>query len=108
MMSDMSSMMNTPPMMGSDSSVLVASATKPIAPPSASAPTSPMNTCAGCVLNHKNPMPAPPIAPQNTASSPAPGTCGMPRYSAMLKLRRVVPAPYDSSTSVNEQMITGP
>ena len=71
--------MNSPPMIGSDSSVLVASATKPSAPPSDSAPTSPMNTWAGWVLNQRKPMPAPPMAPQNTASSPAPTMCGMPR-----------------------------
>jgi len=47
---------------------------------------------AGWVLNQRKPMPAPPIAPQNTASSLAPGTCAIPRYSAMLKLRSVVPA----------------
>src|SRR4029079_5504753 len=108
MMSLTSSVTNTPPMIGNDSSVLVASATNPIAPPSASAPTSPMNTWAGWVLNQRKPMPAPPIAPQNTASSPAPGTWGMPRYWAMLKSRSVVPAAYESSRKVNEQMMTGP
>ncbi len=67
-----------------------------------------MNTWAGWVLNQRKPMPAPPIAPQKTASSPAPATWAMPRYSAMLKARSVVPAAYDSSRKVNEQMITGP
>src|SRR4051794_18113414 len=108
MMSLTASATNRPPMIGSASSVLVASATNPSAPPSASAPTSPMNTWAGWVLNHRKPMPAPPTAPQNTASSPAPGTGASPRYSAMWKLRSVVPAAYDSSRNVNEQMITGP
>src|SRR5215218_2175934 len=108
MMSLTASATNSPPMMGSASSVLVASATKPMAPPSASAPTSPMNTCAGWVLNHRKPMPAPPIAPQNTASSPDPGTCGIPRYDAMLKSRSVVPAAYARNRNVNDQMITGP
>src|SRR3569832_27485 len=108
MLSLTASSTKTPPMMGSDSSVLVDSATKPSAPPSASAPTSPMNTWAGWVLNHRNPMPAPPLAPQNTASSPAPCTGATPRYWAMLKSRSVVPAAYDSSRNVNEQMMTGP
>src|SRR3569832_1853596 len=108
MLSLTASSTKTPPMMGSDSSVLVASATKPSAPPSASAPTSPMNTWAGWVLNHRNPMPAPPMAPQNTASSPAPCTGATPRYWAMLQSRSVVPAAYDNSRNVNEQMMTGP
>src|SRR3569623_949531 len=108
MMSLTASSTKTPPLMGSDSAVLVASATKPSAPPSASAPTSPMNTWAGWVLNHRNPMPAPPMAPQNTASSPAPCTGATPRYWAMLKSRSVVPAANDSRRNVTEQMMTGP
>ena len=32
-----------------------------------------MNTMAGGALNHRKPRPAPTSAPQNTASSPAPG-----------------------------------
>src|ERR1700755_914583 len=108
MMSLTASVTKTPPMIGSDSSGFDASATNPSAPPSASAPTSPMNTWAGWVLNHRNPIPAPPMAPQNTASSPAPGTCAIPRYPAMLKLRSVVPAAYASSRKVNDEMITGP
>ena len=39
----------------------------------------------------EKPIPAPPIAPQNTASSPAPGMCGIPRYDATLNPFRVVP-----------------
>ena len=45
----------------------------PSAPPIASAPVSPMNTCAGCALNHRNPSAAPISAPQKIVSSPAPG-----------------------------------
>ena len=52
----------------------------PSAPPSASAPTSPMNTCAGCVLNQRKARPAPAIAAQKISSSPAPGMCGKSRY----------------------------
>jgi hypothetical protein len=51
----------------------------PSAPPSASAPTSPMKTCAGWVLNQRKARPAPAIAEQNTSSSPEPGICGNSR-----------------------------
>ena len=34
---------------------------------------------AGWVLNQRKPMPAPPMAPQNTANSPAPATWAIPR-----------------------------
>ncbi|MNL07154.1 hypothetical protein D3C87_1278220 [compost metagenome] len=52
----------------------------PSAPPSASAPTSPMKTCAGWVLNQRNASPAPAMAEQNTSSSPEPGMLGNSRY----------------------------
>src|SRR5262249_18981050 len=58
-------------------------ATTPIAAPSASEPTSPMNICAGYALNQRNPSPAAARAPQKIASSPAPGTNGIWRYSAI-------------------------
>jgi hypothetical protein len=38
-------------------------------------------TAAGGALNHRKASPAPMIAAQNIAISPAPGTWGMPRYS---------------------------
>ncbi len=60
-------------MMSSTISWRTMTAMVPSAAPSASAPTSPMNTSAGYALNHRKPRPAPPIAPQITASSPAPG-----------------------------------
>ena len=49
----------------------------PSEPPIASDPVSPMNTCAGWQLNHKNPRPAPMSAAQNTVNSPAPFTYGI-------------------------------
>ena len=44
-------------------------ATVPIAPPSASDPTSPMNTSAGCALYQRKPMLAPTIDPQKMVTS---------------------------------------
>ena len=49
------------------------------AAPIASAPTSPMKTCAGYVLNQRNPRPAPASEAQKIRSSPAPRNRGMPR-----------------------------
>ena len=62
-----------PPMTKKTISWRTITAMVPSAPPRASAPTSPMNTCAGCVLNHKKASPAPAIAEQNTSNSPEPG-----------------------------------
>ena len=70
---DSTSATNTPPMMPSTISCRVMTASVPSAPPSDSAPTSPMNTCAGWALNHRKARPAPANAPQNTSNSPAPG-----------------------------------
>ena len=74
MMTETVSTTNRPPTIISTISCLVATATAPSAPPSASEPVSPMNTAAGGALNHRKPSPAPISAEQNTASSPAPGT----------------------------------
>src|SRR6185436_12651248 len=49
---------NTPPMMKSTISWRTITAMVPSAAPSASAPTSPMNTSAGYALNHRKPRPA--------------------------------------------------
>ncbi len=65
-----------PPMMPSTISWRVITAIVPSAPPSDSAPTSPMKTCAGCVLNHRKASPAPAIAAQKISSSPVPGMYG--------------------------------
>ena len=65
---------NSPPMMASTSSCLVMTLITPMAPPMASDPVSPMNTMAGGALYQRNPNPAPTMAEQNTASSPAPMT----------------------------------
>jgi len=48
-------------------------ATVPMAPPSASEPTSPMKTSAGWALYQRKPMLAPTMAPQKMVSSPASG-----------------------------------
>ena len=77
---DSTSATNTPPMMPSTISCRVITATVPRPPPKASAPTSPMKTCAGWALNHKNARPAPASAPQKISTSPAPGMCGNSRY----------------------------
>ncbi|KAG0905601.1 hypothetical protein G6F32_017151 [Rhizopus arrhizus] len=67
-------------MMNSTISWRTITAMVPSAPPSASAPTSPMNTWAGYALNHKKASPAPPIAAQSTINSEAPGIYGNSRY----------------------------
>ena len=59
--------------MASTISCLVATATAPSAPPSASEPVSPMKILAGGALYQRKPRPAPIMAPQKTASSPTPG-----------------------------------
>ena len=65
-------------------SCLVQTAIAPKAPPSASAPVSPINTAAGGALYHKNPSPAPNRAAAKIKSSPVPGTKCTPRYSEKL------------------------
>ena len=59
-----------PPIKGSRNSWLMMMATVPMAPPSASEPTSPMKTSAGWALYQRKPMEAPTIDPQKTVSSP--------------------------------------
>ncbi|CAM5193994.1 hypothetical protein CDEF62S_04251 [Castellaniella defragrans] len=75
-MTDKVSTTNTPPMMKSTISWRTITAIVPSAPPSASAPTSPMNTWAGYVLNHRKARPAPAMAAHSTISSDAPGMYG--------------------------------
>src|SRR5450756_59126 len=79
-MTDSASTTKMPPMMASTISWRTITATVPRAAPSARAPTSPMKTCAGWVLNHRNAKPAPAIAEQKINSSPEPGMCGKKRY----------------------------
>ena len=64
MITDSASSTNRPPMMTSTISCLVATATAPSMPPSASEPVSPMKIAAGGALNHRKPRPAPITAPQ--------------------------------------------
>ena len=58
-----------PPMKGSRNSCRMMTATVPMAPPSASEPTSPMKTSAGWALYQRKPIEAPTIEPQKTVSS---------------------------------------
>src|SRR5271169_849999 len=80
-MTESASSTNTPPTKNSRISCLMATATIPIEPPSASEPTSPMNTSAGCALYQRNPRDEPTSAPQKIVSSPTCGRCGISRYS---------------------------
>ena len=73
---DKASTTNSPPIITSTNSCRTITATVPSAAPSANAPTSPINTCAGAALNHKKPKHAPHMAAQNTITSFAPGTKG--------------------------------
>src|ERR1039458_2711692 len=68
---DVVSATNTPPTNTTRNSDLSRIATAPSAPPSASAPVSPMKTCAGCALYQRKPTDAPNTAVQKTVSSPA-------------------------------------
>src|SRR5271157_3253671 len=74
--------MNTPPMNSSRISCLINTATTAIAPPSPSAPTSPMKISAGCALYQRNPKLAPVIDPQKMVSSEVCGLRASCRYSA--------------------------
>jgi hypothetical protein len=75
MITDSASTTNNPPIIASTISCLHITLTAPKAPPKARLPVSPMNTSAGCALNHKNPRLAPTSAAQKTESSPAPASC---------------------------------
>src|SRR3546814_6256192 len=81
MITDSASTTNSPPTRTRTSSCCAVTAIVASAPPSARLPVSPMKTAAGGALNHRKARQAPMIAAANTASSPAPGTCGMPRRS---------------------------
>src|SRR5205823_2049320 len=59
---------------------------------------------SGHALNQRKPSPAAASAPQNTASSPAPGTNGICRYSAILAW----PAVYANTPRVPPAIMTGP
>src|SRR5579859_2059078 len=74
MMTESASSTKIPPINGSNSSCLMMIATVPIAPPSASDPTSPIKISAGCALYQRKPRLAPTIAPQKIVNS---ATCGM-------------------------------
>src|SRR5579871_5049522 len=97
MITESASSTKIPPINGSSSSCLIMMATVPMAPPSASEPTSPIKISAGCALYQRNPILEPTMAPQKTVSS---ATCGIfcsSRYSentaCPLKYVRIVSAP---------------
>src|SRR6185503_10487574 len=68
---DSASSTNRPPTSTSSSSCLHSTATVPMAPPSASDPTSPMNISAGWALNQRKPRLAPASAVQKIVTSAA-------------------------------------
>src|SRR5215212_2327766 len=68
-MTETASTTNSPPTMGRRSSVLVSTAAAARTPPIASEPVSPIKMSAGWALYQRNPMIAPTIAPQITATS---------------------------------------
>ena len=70
--------------MTNTSSCLVATLDIPITPPRDNEPVSPMKISAGGALNHKKPIDAPMIAPQNTDTSPTPLIYGINKYSAKI------------------------
>src|ERR1700728_2728289 len=79
-MTESASKTKTPPTKNSRISCLMATAIIPIEPPSASDPTSPIKTSAGCALYQRNPSEDPTRAPQKTVSSPTCGKCWMSKY----------------------------
>ena len=70
------SITKTPAIIAKTSSCLRIMAIIPRIAPSVSEPISPINNCAGYVLYHKNPIPDPIKAPQNTINSPDKGRWG--------------------------------
>src|SRR5437870_4064548 len=80
----------------------------PRPPPRASEPVSPINTCAGWQLNHRNPRPAPIMAAQKTVNSPAPTTCGTCRYSATFALPETYVSTRNTNETINVQPIARP
>src|ERR1700691_3870778 len=105
---DIASITNTPPINGSSSSCLIITATVPIAPPSASDPTSPMNTSAGCALYHKNPIAEPTIAPQKIVSSPTCGMRGISRYVANVACALTYVSTVSAPAAITVQPIASP
>src|SRR6202521_44433 len=107
-MTDIASITNTPPINGSSNSCLMITATVPIAPPSASDPTSPMNTSAGCALYHKNPIDDPTIAPQKTVNSPTCGMRGISRYVANVACPLTYVSTVNAPAAITVQPIANP
>ena len=66
---DTVSITNTPPMIGSSSTVLVLRARPARPPPMASEPVSPMKIRAGAAFHHRKPAQAPSMAAATTAVS---------------------------------------
>src|SRR6476646_896130 len=81
MITESASSTKIPPINGSSSSCLMITATVPMAPPSASEPTSPIKISAGCALYQRKPMLEPTMAPQKTVTSATWGIFCSSRYS---------------------------
>ena len=73
MITDAFSITNIPARMGNNNSLRINNATTAMIAPMVKLPVSPINTCAGKALNHKNPTNAPAKALINTETSPIPG-----------------------------------
>src|ERR1700726_928041 len=104
MITDSASRTKTPPIKSSRISCLMITATTPIAPPSASDPTSPMNISAGCALYQRNPNDAPTSEPQKITRSPAAGIFWISKYSAY----RALLERYVSTVNAAEETSTHP
>src|SRR5579864_5007345 len=105
---DTASMTNTPPMKGSSSSCLMITATVPMAPPSASDPTSPMNTSAGCALYQRNPIDDPTIAPQKIVNSATWGIRCNSRYVAKVACPLTYVSTVSAPAAITVQPIASP
>src|SRR5580704_17814183 len=104
MITESASSTKTPPIESSRISCLMITATVPIAPPSASDPTSPMNISAGCALYQRNPNDAPTSEPQKITRSPAAGIFWISKYSAY----RALLERYVSTVNAAEETSTHP
>ena len=71
---------NKPPIIPKTISCFEMMLTAPKEPPRESEPVSPIKIFAGGALNHKKPIHAPMIEPQNTATSPTPSIYGICKY----------------------------
>src|SRR5262245_30360673 len=101
MITDNPSSTNTPQTTGSSSSCLIRIATVPSAPPSASEPTSPMKTSAGCAFHQRKPRLAPTSDPQKMVNSPMGSKWTSRRYFA----KTACPVTYVSAVYVAAETV---